>query len=74
MSDPATLVALASAGTAAIGITSAVGLKGWKDYLELRREQLRQPRSLRGSGTAIELTELRARVRRLEAIATGAER
>ena len=74
MPDPATLFTLASAGTAAIGIASAVGLKGWMDYLDLRRAQLGQSRPLRGSGSNIELTELRARIRRLEAIATGTER
>ncbi|HET9427257.1 MAG TPA: hypothetical protein VFO69_02760 [Allosphingosinicella sp.] len=72
MTDPATFVALASAGTAAIGIATAAVLRGWQEYLDLRRTQVgnRGPRSR----APAELIELRARVRRLEAIASGAER
>ena len=70
MSDPATLVALASAGTAAIGIASAAGLKGWQDWLELRRAELRE-KAPRRDGGAPELVELKDRVRQLELIASG---
>lgn len=72
MSDPATFVALGSAGTAAVAITAVVGLRGWQEWLDLRRAQLDERRPLRRPG-APELTELRARVRRLEAIASGGE-
>ena len=70
MSDPATLVTLATAGTAAIGITAAAGLRGWQEWLDLRRAQLADPKRLRPDAP-IELTELRARIRRLESIASG---
>lgn len=72
MTDPAIFVTLASAGTAAVGIATAAVLRGWQEYLDLRRAQVgnRHPRS----GAPAELIELRARVRRLEAIASGAER
>lgn len=72
MSDPAMLVTLASAGTAAIGITAMAGLKGWREWLDLRRIELDSGQRRRPGATP-ELTELRKRVRRLEAIANGAE-
>lgn len=68
MSDPAALVALASAGTAAVAIASHAALRGWMGWLELRRLDAAR----RGGGTS--LRELKARVRRLEAIADGVER
>ena len=72
MSDPTTLVTLASAGTIAIAIAAAAGLRGWHEWLDVRRAQLgHQADNWRGS--PIELLELRARVRRLESIASGRE-
>ena len=71
MTDPAVFVTLATAGTAAMVIAAATGLRGWQEYLEFRRAQVSQDR--RRSGAPTELIELRARVRRLEAIASGAE-
>lgn len=72
MSDPATFVALATAGTAAVAITVGAGLRGWQEWLDLRRAQIGEGRAHR-RGAPVELTELRARVRRLEAIASGSE-
>jgi hypothetical protein len=67
------MLLLGLAGTATVGLALASGamLKGWTQWLELRREQLRsaQPGSAPPPG---ELTALRERVRRLEAIADGA--
>ena len=75
MSDPALLFSLASAGTAAIGLTAAAALKGWQEWLELRRHELGAGRGARSRSAARpEIAELRARVRRLEAIANGTER
>ena len=73
MNHPASLVALSGSGLLAVGLASAAALKGWTDWLELRRLELggRRPRSrpaVRG-----EVADLRERVRRLEAIADGAE-
>jgi hypothetical protein len=72
MTDPASLAALTGSGLLAVGLASAALLKAWFGWLELRRLEL----AARGGGrrdTRPELTELRARVRRLEAIASGAE-
>ena len=73
MSDPATFVALATAGTAAVAITVGAGLRGWQEWLDLRRAQIGEGRAHRRPGAPVELTELRARVRLLEAIASGSE-
>jgi len=71
MTDPASLVALAASGLLAVALASAAGLRGWTGWLELRRLELGGRRG--GAGARIELADLRARVRRLEAIADGGE-
>ncbi len=75
MQDPATLITLASVGIAGFGIVTATALKGWQEWLDVRRIELgggRPPRAA-GDRTRTDLTELRERVRRLEAIANGGE-
>ena len=74
MSDPASLATLTGSGLIAIGLASGALLKAWLSWLDLRRVQL-AARGGRGEGRAPrpELAELRARVRRLEAIASGSE-
>jgi hypothetical protein len=72
MDDPVSLLALSGTVLLALGLASAAGLRAWHGWLELRRLDLArygpgQPSPGR------ELGELRARVRRLEAIANGAE-
>lgn len=74
MSDPASLAALTGSGLLAVGLASGALLKAWFGWLELRRMEL----SARGGARRDperrpELAELRARVRRLEAIASGGE-
>lgn len=76
MLDPASLVALSGSGLVAVGFASAAGLKGWSEWLDLRRLELAgrrggAPRT--ASGARIELADLRERVKRLEAIANGAQ-
>ncbi len=74
MSDPATLFVLAAAATTAVAIAVAAALKGWRDWLDLKRQQLANARGPRAPvPQRIELADLRERVRRLEAIANGAE-
>jgi hypothetical protein len=74
MNDPASLAALTGSGLLAVGLASAALLKAWFGWLELRRTAL----AARGGGDKDsaprrELADLRARVRRLEAIASGGE-
>jgi hypothetical protein len=71
MTDPALLLALSGAAAAALALASGAGLKAWRQWLALRREALRTGG---GPASAGELRGLRARVRRLEAIADGALR
>ncbi len=75
--------ALVTAGTCLVGliVVASALLKAWQGWLELKREELGQPRSssaepdeARGLGTArIELADLKERIRKLEAIASGVE-
>ena len=73
MSDPASLAALTASGLLAVGLASAALLKGWHGWLELRRSELASRGGARRPGGPGEVAELRARVRRLEAIASGGE-
>jgi len=69
MTDPS-LLPFAAAALAAAGMGAAAGLRAWQDWIALRREQVS---SGQAPGGDRELTALRARVRRLEAIASGVE-
>jgi hypothetical protein len=71
MQDAAPLLALGTAGLAATGMTAITALKGWQEWLSVRRaaiENRQQEKSPRRT-----IGELRRRVRRLEAIANGVE-
>ena len=72
MADPATLAALTGSGLLAVGLASAALLKAWLGWLELRRARL-AGRGGGGQAARPEIAQLRARVRRLEAIASGGE-
>ncbi len=74
MSEFAAMITLASAAMLAVTIAAVAMLRGWEEWLELRRMELHQGRPLvkRGAGR-VDLSELRARVRRLEAIANGSD-
>ncbi|HYG48388.1 MAG TPA: hypothetical protein VD846_10670 [Allosphingosinicella sp.] len=74
MTDPASLAALSGSGLLAIGLTSAALLKAWHGWLELRRLEVTKPGGGRSrSGASGEVSELRNRIRRLEAIANGGD-
>jgi hypothetical protein len=63
---------LVAEGSAAAGLAlaSCAALRGWRQWLALRREQLLAPSPER-CAESVELRTLRERVRRLEAIADG---
>ena len=72
MSDPMTLITVASAGLAGLGIATFAGLRGWQGWLEVRRVELagavrREGRS--PAGDMIEMADLKERVRKLESLA-----
>lgn len=75
--DPTALIALASSGVIALSVASAAALKGWTAWLDLKRLEMgsrpRSPASAPNPLARGEVAELRERVRRLEAIASGIE-
>ncbi|MEO0063222.1 MAG: hypothetical protein RLZZ08_1782 [Pseudomonadota bacterium] len=73
---------IAASALAALLVIAAAGLKGWQGWLELKAREL----DLRGSGARaepefgareggarIELADLKERIRKLEAIASGVD-
>ena len=72
MSEPITLLTLASSGLAGVGIAAFAGLKGWQGWLDLKRLEIagqrQEPRS--PAMERIEIADLKERIRKLEAIAS----
>lgn len=61
---------------AGVALLSFALLRGWEDWLRLRRLELSEHRTRRPPSPAsqrLELLDLRSRVKRLEAIANGLE-
>ena len=76
MTDP-TIFAAASATLAGVSLLSGAALRGWNGWLDLKRAELETAAKGRGGRRAAEtkpeVAELRQRVRKLEAIASGIE-
>lgn len=73
MSDPITLITVASASLAGLSIATFAGLRGWQGWLEVRRMELAgQARHEQRSpaGDMIEVADLKERVRKLESLAS----
>lgn len=76
-------ISLMSAAMAMLGLTivSLVALKGWSQWIALRRSEIEhfhrneQPAhdATAATGSRIEIADLRERVRKLEAIAAGVD-
>ena len=63
---------------AAIAMLCLAGLKAWRGWLELRREELatareEEPAAKPEMGARIEMADVRERLRKLEAIARGVD-
>jgi hypothetical protein len=76
--DPTIIMATSS--LIAVVIIAAALLRGWQGWLELKRQELDRalprPAAEEGSGIGtarIELADLKERIRKLEAIASGVE-
>lgn len=76
--DPTVVTAMSS--LVAVIVIAAALLRGWQEWLALKRQELERasPREAAeegpGFGTArIELADLKERIRKLEAIASGVE-
>ena len=76
MTDATMLMTMASAGIVGLGIVSSAILRGWTGWLEVRRLEIEGQRNSRSPSPAaapIELADLKERVRKLEAIASGVD-
>ncbi|MFT4026721.1 MAG: hypothetical protein QM676_07965 [Novosphingobium sp.] len=67
---------VAGAALAGLIVVAVAALKGWRDWLALKGRELdRQPREIEHGSAAgmarIELSDLKERIRKLEAIADG---
>lgn len=68
------IIALASLG--GVAIVAFAALRGWGDWLDLKRaELLRRPEDAAppSAATRIEVADLKERIRKLEAIAAGVD-
>jgi hypothetical protein len=72
MTDPAMFMMASSAALVGVGIASAATLRAWTGWLELKRLEL-DLGGRGGGGAKPDVAELKARVRKLEAIASGIE-
>ena len=64
----------------ALSIVSLVALRGWRDWIQLKREELAaghvaapQDQIVPHAGSRIEIADLKERLRKLEAIAAGVD-
>lgn len=77
MSDP--IVIITAAALLGLSIVVAALLRGWQDYLALRRHELEGHPSKGAEGGSrigaarIEISDLKERIRKLEAIANGVD-
>ena len=73
MTEPMTVLTLASFALIGLGIAVLAGLRGWQGWLDLKRLELAGHRQEGGHSPAIErieIADLKERVRKLEAIAS----
>src|SRR3546814_5590043 len=78
-SDLSTNLITAAIALSALTIISLVALRGWRDWIQLKREELAAGRApaqdqdpaVPHAGSRIEIADLKERLRKLEAIAAG---
>lgn len=69
----------AAVALSALMIISLVALRGWRDWIQLKREELAaghlavQDAAVPHAGSRIEIADLKERLRKLEAIAAGVD-
>lgn len=76
MSEPLTLIAVASVGLLGLSIAVLAALKGWQGWLDLKRMELAGSRPSEARSSAferIEIADLKERIRKLESIASGVD-
>jgi len=79
-SDLATNMITAAIALSALTIVSLVALRGWRDWIQLKRDELAvghgpsaQDPAVPNAGSRIEIADLKERLRKLEAIAAGVD-
>lgn len=78
-SDLATNLVTAAVALSALTIISLAALRGWRDWIQLKREELAaghsaaQDPAVPHAGSRIEIADLKERLRKLEAIAAGVD-
>ena len=73
MTEPMTMIAMASFGLVALALAVFAGLRGWQGWLDLKRFELTGNRQIEGrspAGDRIEMADLKERIRKLESIAS----
>lgn len=78
MPDPSFYLIMATAALAGLAMLVAAGLAGWRGWLRLKEQELRQDADVRTpppttASARIEIADLRERIRKLEAIAAGVD-
>lgn len=70
----------AAVALTALSIVSIVALRGWRDWIQLKREELNSGHmalahdpGVPHAGSRIEIADLKERLRKLEAIAAGVD-
>ena len=74
MTEPLSSALMAASILLAMAIFSVAALKGWHEWIELKRMELSSGRAdatMPMAGNRIELADLRERIRKLEEIAAG---
>ena len=69
----AMLMTIAPVAVGSLAIVSAALLRGWAGWLDVRRAELQESGSASRPAGSPELRELKDRVRKLEAIASGVD-
>ncbi|MBL0769100.1 hypothetical protein K5P26_11660 [Sphingopyxis sp. XHP0097] len=78
-SDLATNLVTAAVALSALTIISLAALRGWRDWIQYKREELAachavgHDPALPHTGSRIEIADLKERLRKLEAIAAGVD-
>ena len=78
MPDPSFYLIMATAALAGLAMLVSACLAGWRGWLRLKEQELRQDADARtpvptSASARIEIADLRERIRKLEAIAAGVD-